>query len=122
MTSSSLAYLFRLVELGKGSTGGGYYWIGGAVDTTVGSVVISFSETPHTVTVTLVPLSTGWHGFAFEYSPGPSYYSPTGPSQTEPRPAGLTFTASDHSGKPINSRYLNLDTNAQHEVSAPRTR
>lgn len=120
-TSGSLAYLFSLVELGKVSTGGGYYWIGGAVDKAVGSVVISFAETPQTTTVTLVPLSTGWQGFAFEYSPGPFYYAPTGPGDTSPRNAGLTFTARDISGRPVDARYLNLDTNAQRKVSAPPT-
>lgn len=118
-TSGSLAYLFSIVELTKASSGGRYYWIGGAVDKAVGSVVISFSEMPQTTTVTLVPLSDGWRGFAFEYSPGPSYYAPTGPRLTRPQNAGLTFTARNKSGKPVDSRYLNLDTDAQHKVSTP---
>ncbi len=121
-TSGPLAYLFGLVETGKVSTGGGYYWVGGAVDKTVGSVVVSFSETPDTIKVALVPLPAGWRGFAFEYSPGPFYYSPTGPGETPPRNAGLTFTATDTTGRPLDSRYLDLDTGAQHEATAPATR
>ena len=121
-TSGPLAYLFGLVETGKVSTGGGYYWVGGAVDKTVGSVVVSFSETPDTITVALVPLAAGWRGFAFEYSPGPFYYSPTGPGETPPRNAGLMFTATDTTGRTLDSRYLDLDTGAQHEATAPATR
>jgi hypothetical protein len=104
------------------STGGNYYWIGGAVDKAVGSVVIPFVETPAKVKATFVPLSTGWHGFAFEYSPGPSYYAPTGPGETGPRNVGLTFTAMDKSEKPIESRYINLDTNTQRQFNVLPTR
>ena len=57
---------FSMIEVGKVSTGGNYYWIAGAVDKAVGSVVISLKETPAKVKATLVPLSTGWQGFAFE--------------------------------------------------------
>lgn len=122
-TSGALAYLFSLVEFGKVSTGGSYYWIGGAVDNAVVSVIISFSEkTPAKVKATLVPLSTGWQGFAFEYSPGPSFYASTGPGQTGPQNAGLTFTATDKSGKPIDSRYINLDSNTQRQVPVSPTR
>lgn len=118
-----MAYLFSLIEIGKLSSTGNYYWIGGAVDKAVRSVIVSFSETSQTITVTLVPLSTGWQGFAFEYSPGPSYYSsPTGHGRTPPLNAGLTFTATNKDGKAIDSRYINLDTGAQHTVSAPPTR
>lgn len=121
-TSGALGYLFSVVELGKVSTGGSYYWIGGAVDKAARSVVISFSETPAKVKATLVPLSGGWQGFAFEYSPGPSYYAPTGPGQTGPQNAGLTFTAIDISGKPVDSRYINLDTSRQRPVPVSPTR
>ena len=86
------------------------------------AVVISFLETSQTTTVTLVRLSAGWQGFAFEYSPGPFYYAPTAPGVPPPQNAGLTFSAADRSGKLIESRYINLDTDAQHEVDSPRTR
>ena len=117
-----MGYLFSLRELEKVSSGGGYYWIGGAVDRTVRSVVISFSETSQTTTVALVPLGAGWRGFAFEYSPGPSYYAPTEPGVAPPQNAGLTFTATERSGVVIDSRYLNLDTDAQHEARTTPTR
>lgn len=91
-TTSPLSYLFSLVQDGKVSSGGRYYWVGGAVGNDVRSVVISFSETPRTVTATLVPLSTDWQGFAFEYSPGPGYYAPSSRNAHGPQNAGLTFT------------------------------
>ena len=119
--SGALPYLFSIVELYKVSTGGGYYWISGAVDTSVGSVVISFVESPHPVKMILVPLSAGWRGFTFEYSPGPTYYAATGPGDIAPSNAGLTVTATNKLGKPLEARYLNLDTNEQRQVSATST-
>ena len=119
--SGALPYLFSIVELYKVSTGGGYYWISGAVDNSVGSVVISFVESPDPVKMILVPLSAGWRGFTFEYSPGPTYYAATGPGDIASANAGLTVTAIDKLGKPLEARYVNLDTNKQRRVSAPST-
>ncbi|MEJ7648249.1 MAG: hypothetical protein WKF57_04220 [Nakamurella sp.] len=120
-TPSSMAYLFSLVLDGKVSSGGSYYWVAGAVDSTVASVVISFAETPQTVTVTLVPLATGWQGFAFEYSPGPFYYAPSSRNVRGPQNAGLTVTARDHAGNVVDSRYINLDNNEQREAGTQPT-
>ncbi|WP_353650854.1 hypothetical protein ABLG96_08145 [Nakamurella sp. A5-74] len=121
-TTGSLAYLFSLVQDRLVSTGGSYYWLAGAVDSSAATVVLSLSENPLPVTVTLVPLVHGWKGFAFLYSPGPGYYAPSSRNTRGPQNAGLTVTAKNSAGKIVDSRYINLDNNTQREVTTRSTR
>lgn len=117
-----LTYLFSLTERGKVSTGGGFYWVAGAVDGSVGSVVLSFSETSTTLTVPLVALSHGWQVFAAEYSPGPGYYAPSGADPRGARHASLTVTARDRSGTVVDRRSLDLDADTQQPALTGPTR
>lgn len=108
-TAGHLAYLFSQVNPTKVSSGGGYYWIGGAVDSTVTSVVLSFPATPTASPVELVSLTTDWRGFAFEYSPGPSPSAP-------PSDATVNVSAFDTNGSTVDARHIDLDTGAIRQI------
>lgn len=96
-TTGHLAYLFSQVNPTKVSSGGGYFWISGAVDSTATSVVLSFSGSTNTSPVELVALTAGWRGFAYEYSPGPGFSAP-------PADATVTVSALDANGSTVATR------------------
>lgn len=108
-TSGHLANLLSKINPTKVSTGGGYYWIAGAVDATVASVVLSFPETPTPSRVDLVPLTTGWRGFVFEYSPGPTLSAPPGD-------ASVNVSALDKNGAAVDVRHIDLDTGTVRQI------
>jgi len=105
-TSGHLANLFSKINPTKVSSGGGYYWIAGAVDA---SVVLSFPETPNPSRVDLVPLTTGWRGFVFEYSPGRTLSAPPGD-------ASVNVSALDKNGAAVDVRHIDLDTGAVRQI------
>jgi hypothetical protein len=108
-TSGPLMYLFSQNNPTKVSSGGGYYWIAGAVDATVASVALTPHETKTPLTVDLVPLAVGWRGFVFEYSPGPFQSAP-------PTDAGVTVSAVDKNGETLDSRHVDVETGAVQRI------
>lgn len=106
LTPGHLAYLFSLTsEFKANGVGGGYYWIAGAVDDTVASVVLSFPDRPAPISVELVRLTAGWRGFADEYSPHPAMSM----SAIDPT---VTVIARGEDGATVDARHINLRTGA----------
>jgi hypothetical protein len=110
-TPGHLGYLFSLInQYTANGAGGGYYWIAGAVDDTVESVVLVFpDDNAFTTRVHLVPLTTGWRGFADAYSPGPVL-------SMSSAPVTANVIALDTKGRTVDARHINLNTGAVRQI------
>ncbi len=110
-TPGHLGYLFSLInQYTANGAGGRYYWIVGAVDDTVESVVLAFpDDNAFTTRVHLVPLTTGWRVFADAYSPGPTL-------SMSSSPVTANVIALDTKGRTVDTRNINLNTGAVRQI------